>query len=113
MLRDRVMDEGGISRDQDRFDRQDAPAPTGMGAAPDGGDASGSEPPPASAGDEAPTPHFPVPPVPPPPATSGGAPIFGLVGQGGGGAASFARPGSQAAKPFRSPIFNANRSTAA
>lgn len=113
MLRDRVMDEGQRIPGPDRFPKDEPPpVPTGMGAAPDGGDASGSEPPPASAGDDAPTPHFPVPPVPPPP-SPGGGPSFGLAGMGGGGAASFARPGSQAAKPFRSPIFNANRSTAA
>jgi hypothetical protein len=69
----------------------------------------GSEPPPSSAGDESPNQSFPVPPVPPPPSPG---PVFTLAGGGGGGAASFARPGTSAAKPFRSPIFTANRSTA-
>src|SRR3970282_2744385 len=47
--------------------------------------------------------------VPPPPAAG---PIFSLAGGGGGGAPSFARPGTEAAQPFRSPLFTANRSTA-
>lgn len=72
-------------------------------------EAGGSDAPPSSAGDESPSHTFPVPPVPPPPAPG---PTFALAGGGGGGAASFARPGTAAAKPFRSPIFNANRSTA-
>lgn len=71
--------------------------------------AGGSEPPPASAGDEMPDASFPVPPVPPPPAAG---PTFSLAGSGGGGATSFARPGTEAAKPFRSQFFAANRSTA-
>lgn len=71
--------------------------------------ASGSEPPPADAGGEGPDISYPVPPVPPPPSPG---PVFSLAGSGTGGAASFARPGTAAAKPFRSPIFNANRSTA-
>lgn len=72
-------------------------------------EAGGSSTPPPDAGDETPASHsFPVPPVPPPPAPG---PTFTLAGGGGGGAASFARPGTAAAKPFRSPIFTANRST--
>lgn len=69
-------------------------------------DAGGSEPPPPGAGDETPTPDFPVPPVPPPPSPG---PVFSLAGSGGGGAASFARPGTEAAKPFRSQLFSTNR----
>lgn len=79
----------------------EAPSETPTGA-------PGSEPPPSDAGDEAPDPSFPVPPVPPPPAAG---PIFSLAGGGGGGAASFARPGTEAAKPFRSQAFSTNRST--
>lgn len=78
----------------------------GLTPAPETG---GSEPPPPSAGDESPGPEFPVPPVPPPPSPG---PIFSLAGSGGGGPTSFARPGTEAAKPFRSPVFTANRSTA-
>lgn len=70
-------------------------------------DVGGSAPPPPSAGDESPNPTFPVPPVPPPP-TPG--PIFSIAGGGGGGATSFARPGTEAAKPFRSQLFATNRS---
>lgn len=81
--------------------------PGGLASTPS--DVGGSEPPPPDAGDETPGgPEFPVPPVPPPPSPG---PIFSLAGGGGGGAASFARPGTEAAKPFRSPIFTANRST--
>lgn len=83
-----------------------APAPAAVGAAP--AEAPGSSAPPPNAGDEAPDRAFPVPPVPPPPSPG---PIFSLAGGGGGGAASFARPGTEAARPFRSPIFTANRST--
>lgn len=97
-------------RQQNR--EQDAPTldqgQAGLGAAPPP-ESGGSQAPPADAGD-APDRQFPVPPVPPPPAPG---PIFSLAGGGGGGAASFARPGTAAAKPFRSPIFTANRSTAA
>lgn len=98
-------------------DRADAGRRTQEQGAPDAGlppasappsDVTGSQPPPPDAGDEMPDPSFPVPPVPPPPAAG---PIFSLAGGGGGGAASFARPGTEAAKPFRSPIFTANRST--
>jgi len=71
--------------------------------------ADGSSAPPPNVGDEAPDRQFPVPPVPPPPSPG---PIFSLAGGGGGGAASFARPGTEAARPFRSSIFTANRSTA-
>ena len=112
MMRDRIMDEGGI----DRPEREPAPAPSptpdpvtgGMESAPSP-ESSGSKAPPSNAGDESPDRQFPVPPVPPPPSPG---PIFSLAGGGGGGAASFARPGTAAARPFRSPIFTANRSTA-
>ncbi len=72
-------------------------------------DVGGSAPPPAGAGDEMPDNSFPVPPVPPPP-TPGT--IFSLAGGGGGGATSFARPGTEAAKPFRSQLFATNRMSA-
>lgn len=86
-----------------------AAPPPAAGPAPETPpEAGGSATPPPSAGDEAPNASFPVPPVPPPPSPG---PIFSLAGGGGGGAASFARPGTEAAKPFRSPIFTANRST--
>ena len=84
-----------------------APAPPSPAETP--GEAAGSQAPPADAGDESPDRQFPVPPVPPPPAAG---PIFSLAGGGVGGAASFARPGTEAAQPFRSPLFTANRSTA-
>lgn len=71
-------------------------------------EAGGSTAPTPDAGDESPNQSFPVPPVPPPPSPG---PTFALAGSGSGGAASFARPGTAAAKPFRSPIFTANRST--
>lgn len=45
----------------------------------------------------------PVPQVPPPPVS------FQLGGQGGGEASSFARPGSAAARPFRSSNFATSR----
>ena len=92
------------------------PAPAPPPATPSGPspetppESGGSEPPPPGAGDEAPRRRFPVPPVPPPPSPG---PIFSLAGGGGGGAASFARPGTEAARPFRSSIFTANRSTGA
>ena len=88
-----------------------AAAPPMVGMTPMAPDpaANGSEPPPADAGGEGPDTSYPVPPVPPPP-TPG--PVFSLAGSGAGGATSFARPGTDAAKPFRSPIFTANRSTA-
>lgn len=82
----------------------------GMDATPPSPEAGGSQAPPPDAGDSAPGPEFPVPPVPPPP-TPG--PIFNLAGSGDGGPASYARPGTSAARPFRSPVFTANRSTAA
>lgn len=92
------------------------PAPAGTSDAGGGwaetasvAEAGGSKAPPSSAGDESPNRAFPVPPVPPPPSPG---PIFSLAGGGGGGPASFARPGTEAAKPFRSPIFTQNRSTA-
>ncbi len=96
---------------QERREEQTAPAPDapGPGGTPPP-ESGGSQAPPADAGDAVPDRSFPVPPVPPPPAPG---PIFSLAGGGGGGAASFARPGTAAAKPFRSPIFTANRSTAA
>lgn len=112
-MRDRIMDEGGVDRERPA----PPPSPAGglggdMGGAvtPPPPESGGSQAPPPDAGDEAPDRQFPVPPVPPPPSPG---PIFGLAGSGGGGATSFARPGTEAAKPFRSPIFTANRSTAA
>lgn len=111
-MRDRIMDEGGVDR-PDRPERAPAPTPAppagGMAESAPPPESSGSQAPPPDAGDEAPDRQFPVPPVPPPPSPG---PIFSLAGGGGGGAASFARPGTEAAKPFRSPIFTANRSTA-
>lgn len=89
---------------------QGAPAPPAPDASAAPPEAGGSQAPPSDAGDVAPGPEFPVPPVPPPPAPG---PIFSLAGSGDGGPTSFARPGTAAAKPFRSPIFTANRSTAA
>lgn len=88
---------------------QGAPAPPAPDASAAPPEAGGSQAPPSDAGDVAPGPEFPVPPVPPPPAPG---PIFSLAGSGDGGPTSFARPGTAAAKPFRSPIFTANRSTA-
>jgi hypothetical protein len=64
---------------------------------PDGGAPGGSPEP------SPPPPSFPVPPVPPPPIA------VNLGGTGGGGAASFARVGSEAAAPYRTPFFATNR----
>lgn len=87
----------------------EAPAAPPAGGAPDTPTgAGGSEPPPSSAGGEMPR-SYPVPPVPPPPAPG---PRFSIAGSGGGGATSFARPGTEAAKPFRSQLFATNRQTA-
>lgn len=111
-MRDRIMDEGGVDR-PDRPERAPAPTPAppagGMAESAPPPESGGSQAPPPDAGDESPDRQFPVPPVPPPPSPG---PIFSLAGGGGGGAASFARPGTDAARPFRSPIFTANRSTA-
>lgn len=111
-IRDRLIEGDTLTEREDRADTggysgggETAPAPTPE-TPPEAG---GSDAPPSSVGDEAPDRQFPVPPVPPPPSPG---PIFSLAGGGGGGAASFARPGTEAAKPFRSPIFTANRSTA-
>lgn len=102
-----LLDQRREQRDQARTDAGAAPT---AGPAPETPpEVGGSDAPPPSAGDESPDRQFPVPPVPPPPSPG---PIFSLAGGGGGGAASFARPGTEAAKPFRSPIFTANRSTA-
>lgn len=112
MSREGYEQEGQNRAGQGRL-AQEQGAPPPAAAPPDAiappSDVGGSEPPPPDAGDEMPDPSFPVPPVPPPPSAG---PIFSLAGGGGGGAASFARPGTEAAKPFRSPIFTANRSTA-
>lgn len=106
--------EGYLEGALDRQERQRETASTGATPTADPAPetpagVSGSQNPPPEAGDETPDQSFPVPPVPPPPSPG---PIFSLAGGGGGGAASFARPGTEAAKPFRSPIFTANRSTA-
>lgn len=110
---DRAGDILQDRREQREQAQQDAAAGASPAPAPDAGaappEAGGSEAPPSNAGDESPDRQFPVPPVPPPPSPG---PIFSLAGGGGGGAASFARPGTAAARPFRSPIFTANRSTA-
>lgn len=82
-----------------------APEPDAPPVIPETG---GSTAPPADAGDDQPDRSFPVPPVPPPPSAG---PIFSLAGEGGGGPTSFARPGTEAAKPFRSPLFATNRAT--
>jgi hypothetical protein len=64
-----------------------------------GGVGSGKNPPPAPAPDLPPVPQVPPPPV-----------SFQLGGVGGGeGASSFARPGSAAARPFRSSQFLSSR----
>lgn len=110
---DNVLGGGGIDpRAAGQLAQQPAAppvAPTPAAPAPETPtDVGGSAPPPASGGD-APSPSFPVPPVPPPPAPG---PIFSLAGGGGGGATSFARPGTEAAKPFRSQLFATNRSSA-
>jgi hypothetical protein len=94
-------------RMEDQVEQDVAGAATAPAETP--AEAPGSQAPPPDAGDEAPDRNFPVPPVPPPPSPG---PIFSLAGGGGGGASSFARPGTEAARPFRSPIFTANRSTA-
>lgn len=103
-----LLDQRREQRDQARADATGA-APTAGPAPETPPGAGGSDAPPPSAGDESPDAQFPVPPVPPPPSPG---PVFTLAGGGGGTAASFARPGTSAAKPFRSPIFTANRSTA-
>ena len=98
-----------------------APPPVVPEAVPPPVEAPGAEPPPAIDGREAyrashpnlefggalpdgGPPPMPVPQVPPPPVS------FQLGGAGGGvGASSFARPGSAAARPFRSSQFASSR----
>jgi len=92
---------------QEQLDNATPSAPTQAPETPS--DVGGSEPPPSDVGDGADR-SFPVPPVPPPPASG---PIFSLAGSGNGGPTSFARPGTEAAQIFRSPLFAVNRSTAA
>lgn len=109
------LEQGARARQQ--MEQDIANLPGSQPAAPSAPTAPGSSAPPSNAGDESPTPEFPVPPVPPPPSPAassapGPGPVFGLAGSGGGGGAtSFARPGTAAAAPFRSQYFATNRVT--
>ena len=118
MLRDSAISDSDLTPwQQKQADRQAAQqaaqrpaAPPPSAAAPastpppaDG--TTGSNPPPSNPGGSSNT-SFPVPPVPPPPEPG---PTFSIAGSGSGGPTSFARPGTQAAAPFRSELFATNR----